>query len=146
MDGQCGDVNDIIEGVLGLLRNDDGPAIVHIGSTIEEALTHWSDRSTLRVIVTRERRRHYLERHPEAVIDEATMIEVLLNPYEVHINKQDRRIAIFYAQLPDGFFLRIPVWISDRSDRQNSVLSLRRARAREVEKGRREGRQVWVQR
>lgn len=72
------------------------------------------------------------------------MVRALLDPDEVRVNKLDPRVAIIYAELGDGFFLRIPIWVSNRDDRQNSVLSLRRARRREVDAGRSGGRQVWL--
>jgi hypothetical protein len=129
--------------VLEELRDDTGSEIIRIGLLPIEILALWSETRTLEVIVTRERRQHYLERHPEVLRDEPLLLKTVAAPSEVHRNKLDEQIAIFYTEIGDGFYLRVPVWISDRVDRQNSVLSLRRARAREVEAGRAAGRQVW---
>lgn len=127
-----------------MLRDDNGPFIVVVGELPHGRLDHWPQHVTQQVVITRERRQHYLDRHPETVDDEFLMIQTLLDPPEIHVNKQDRQVAIIYAPMDGDRFLRIPVWISDRNDRQNSVLSLRRARPREVEAGRRAGRQVWM--
>jgi hypothetical protein len=129
--------------VLKELRNNSGPEIIRIGLLSDEVLAFWPERTTREVIITRERRSHYLARHPEVQRDEPLLLSALIDPLEVHRNRLDERIAIFYGELDDAFYLRVPVWISDRTDRQNSVLSLRRARTREVEGGRAAGRQVW---
>jgi hypothetical protein len=129
--------------VLKDLRDDLGPEIVRVGSIPMEILRHWSSLTTLEVVITRERRTHYLARHPEILRDEPLLLDALMDPLEVHRNRLDERIAILYKEVDDGFYLRVPVWISDRTDRQNSVLSLRRARSRDVDSGRSAGRQVW---
>ena len=129
--------------VLQELRDDSGPDIIRVGVVPPEILAHWSNTTTLELIITRERRSHYLARHPEVLNDEPLMLDALMVPFEVHRNRLDERIAIFYRELEDGFYPRVPVWVSDRVDRQNSVLSLRRARAREIESGRSARRLVW---
>jgi len=95
------------------------------------------------MVVTRNRRTHYLDRHPEIIADEPMLLDTLLDPDEVHRNVTDSDIAILYRRIDCKHFLRAPIWISDRNDRQNSLLSLRRAGLGEVEDGRRKGRQVW---
>jgi hypothetical protein len=129
--------------VLRELRDDLGPDVIPIGTIPAEILEYWPEAVTQKVIVTRERRRHYLDRHPEIVRDEPRLFAALAHPSEVHRNKLDARIAIVYFRIDSDFYLRIPIWVSDRIDRQNSVLSLRRARVREVESGRAARRQVW---
>ena len=129
--------------VLKELRDNSGPEIIRIGFLSHEILASWSERTTREVIITRERRSHYLARHPEVQRHEHLLLSALMDPLEVHRNRLDERIAIFYRELDDAFHVRVPVWISDRTDRQNSVLSFRRARTREVERGRAAGRQVW---
>lgn len=129
--------------VLEELRDDRGPEIVRLGHLSADIIAKWTRTTTLEVILTRERRAHYLARHPEILGDEPVLLSALTDPLEVHRNRLDERIAIFYRDVGGGFYLRVPVWISDRTDRQNSVLSLRRARSKEVEAGRAAGRQIW---
>lgn len=74
---------------------------------------------------------------------ESFLLPALLDPDEVHCNAVDPALAIVYRRLSATHFLRVPVWMSNRRDRQNSVLSLRRARLSEVKEGRKRGRGVW---
>lgn len=131
------------ERFLAELRNDEGPPVVRAGMLRRESFLSWPIRTTDEVVVTRNRRTHYLERHPEMIVDEPMLLVTLLDPDEVHRNATDVDMAILYRRVDREHFLRAPVWMSDRIDRQNSLLSLRRAGVKEVEDGRNKGRQVW---
>ena len=128
---------------LAELRDPEGPIIVRAGILPLQPYLFWSDRVTDDVVVTRNRRQHYLERHVEIIVYEELIVPALLNPDEVHRNAVDTRMAIVYSRIDDVHHLRIPVWMSDRHDRQNSVMSLRLARQVEVEMGAKKGRSVW---
>lgn len=112
----------------------------------DDPLSFWPNHGTSEVIITRERRKHYLLRHSEVEGHELLLIRSLLDPSEIHFNKSDRQMAIIYQQMDDEHFLRVPLWISDRIDRQNSVLSVRIAKSEEVRAGRKSGRVAWVKR
>lgn len=131
------------ERFLAQLRDDDGPAVIRAGVLRRERFEHWPVRTTDEMVVTRNRRAHYLERHPEVIDDEPILLRTLLDPDEVHRNAIGLDMAILYRRIDDEHYLRAPVWISHRADRQNSLLSLRRARLIEVEDGKSKGRQVW---
>lgn len=121
-----------------------GPAdVLTIGFMREDILSFWKNRVTRRVVLTGERRRHYLESHPEVSDCESTLQEAVLDPDEVQCNKKDPQIAILYTKLSAEAYLRVALWVSDTSGLQNSVHSFRRAHVREVRRGRKEGRVVW---
>ncbi|CAA9559224.1 MAG: hypothetical protein AVDCRST_MAG43-1770 [uncultured Thermomicrobiales bacterium] len=126
-----------------LLTDANGPAIVRVGTIPSYALAPWAGHVADDIVITRERRQHYLDRHPEVESDERQVVEALLDPSEIHINSKDMQMAIFYAQMSETIHLSVSVWVSDRTDRQNFVLSVRRAKTREVEQGRIRGRVRW---
>lgn len=138
---QLGD--DEIQAILARLRGTVGSQVIQAGSIPDSSLSAWPDRVTDAVVIIRERRSHYLRRHPEVIGDEPLLIRALLDPDEIHSNATDARVAIIYRWVDDDYALRAPVWVSDRHDRQNSLLSLRRAGTEEVLKGRLMGRERW---
>jgi hypothetical protein len=136
-------MSDNLEDMLRRLRSLEPSNVLRIGNIAAGAIDFWSLRTTDEVIITGERRLHYLARHPEVLDDELLLLRALLNPEEIHTNAFDTQLAIIYHRVNEYYALRIPVWISNREDRQNSVLSMRRARYSEVERGRTLGRAVW---
>ncbi len=124
------------------LRHDDVVEIGRLASGV------WRKVSgvTRQVVVTRERRRHYLERHPEVRELEGLLWDAIHYPYEVHRNKRDPQMIIIYVPVDGERFLRVALWISDNEKLMNSVLSARMARMKEVEKGRKEKRVVYRRR
>lgn len=123
----------------GLGRGD----VLVVGEVPEGALSAWRDSTTRRVIVTGERRVHYLESHPDSAPFGSSLRDTLLNPSEVHRNRKDARMAIFYRRASDTHWYRTAVWVAPRNDRLNSVMSYRIARESEIEAGRKAGRLVW---
>ena len=96
------------------------------------------------VVLTGERRRHYLTEHPEMFDWEHLLIDALLDPDEVHRNRKDQRIAIFYKRVRPTRYLRVAVLMQEkRGAFKHSVMSCRFARHREIQNGRRYGRKVW---
>lgn len=133
----------MLEALLTQLRLLEHLDVLLVGAIPPGALDFWRDHVTTEMIITGERRRHYLERHPEIFRDELILLLALIDPHEIHSNAVDERMAIIYRRIDASYYLRIPVWISNRQDRQNSVLSVRRARPDEVMKGRIAGRVRW---
>lgn len=125
------------------LRDVYGPDVVRLGMLPQLPFVFWNFRTTDEVVITRNRRQHYLDRHGDMIEYESFLLPALLDPDEVHCNAVDPALAIVYRRLSATHFLRVPVWMSNRRDRQNSVLSLRRARLSEVKEGRKRGRGVW---
>lgn len=116
--------------------------VMPLGKMHPSVLRHWPQASTRRVVLTGERRNHYLESHPEMASQEHKLSGVVLSPSEVHRNIRDPQIGIFYQQQGNKY-LRAAVWISDTRSKQNSVHSFRWAEHSEIEAGRRAGRAIW---
>ena len=96
------------------------------------------------VVLTGERRRHYLTEHPDAARHENKLTELVLHPDEAHRNRKDPLTAIFYQRLDEGHYLRVAIVLQPNAgELKHSVFSFRLAKEREVEKGRAAGRVVW---
>lgn len=143
-----GPVPESITAILARLREPSGSQVVSIG----DLPTHiydigWPERVTGECVLIKERRRHYLEQHPDLNPDvcEPLLIRAIRWPDEVHRNVRDRTIAIIYQSLPglETPSLRIAMWISDDPELRNSVHSMRLARSKEILAGREAGRKVW---
>jgi hypothetical protein len=104
----------------------------------------WSDSVTDKVILTGERRAHYLARHPEMEEYERHLPDTLFDPDEIHKNARDPRIGIWFRHLEMDRYLRAVVWISDKEDLRNSVHSFQLADKREVRQGHKRGRLLWA--
>lgn len=91
----------------------------------------------LDVVITGERRLHYLGQHPEMLSLEHLLLDTLLSPGEVHRNKGDADIGIFYKQLGPDRYVRAVVRMQARGGRRkHSLMSYRIARAEELQTGR----------
>ena len=127
------------------VRDLGASGVLAIGLIQPAIISAWKGAVTRRVVLTGERRRHYLQRHPGIREYETSLRAVVLYPDEVHRNKKDPEMAIMYKQLDAEAFLRVALWVSDTTGLENSVHSFRRAHAREVMRGRKEGRLIWEQ-
>jgi len=86
------------------------------------------------VVLTGERREHYLTMHPDVKEVEHLLPELLSNPTAVFPNRADPNVAIFYLQEEDRY-LRAAVIVSrEEGETQNSIASLRYARQKEFER------------
>ena len=121
---------------------DDPNRIVNIGTLPEPVVDHWQDIVTDQIILTGERRGHYLQEHKEMIDLEDYLPKVILQFTDVHINTSDPRMAIFYLELDDKHLLRVALWISDNPEKLNSVHSMRKARRSEYLKGIKAGRSI----
>jgi len=117
--------------------------VLPIGTLRQNILASMRDAITDQVVVTGERRQHYLARHPDVQPYETELARLINDPDEIQRNKTDAQMLILYRRLDAERFLRAAVWVSRRADKQNSVHSLRLAKASEVELGRAQGRGVW---
>lgn len=96
------------------------------------------------VLLSAERRAHYLKRHPEIVDYEGLLPRLIGNPDEVHRNKRDAGVAIFYTRVGPRY-LRAVIAMRPYGgdDLDPFVISLRLARPDEVVKSAEAGRKVW---
>ena len=125
---------------LRILGSND---VLPIGELPFATLESWPNRSTNLAVIIGNRRSHYLASHPELEGLEASLLLTLLDPDEVHSNRNDEMMAIVYRVHDPNFFLRIALLISEDESLQLSVISARLARRKEVEHGRNLGRLRW---
>jgi SPP1 gp7 family putative phage head morphogenesis protein len=126
---------------VGGLGVDD---VLPVGDVSTDIVRKWTDdvEGNAEVVLTGKQRAHYLEQHPEMARYEDLIETVVLAPDEIHRNKNDRDMAIFYRRLNDEFYLRAAILIEPTPGViKHSILSFRLARKREVENGRK--RLVW---
>jgi len=94
------------------------------------------------IVLIGNRRFHYLERHPEMYTWEEWLAATVLDPDEVHRNRHDSQVALFYRRLDGEHYLRVAVLMQpSKGALLHSILSYRLARVDEViEKA---DRRVW---
>ncbi len=129
--------------LLRRLRSLSGTDILLIGVIPAVALDSWPDRATNFVVITAERRRHYLHEHPEVEELEPLLLRTLLDPEEVHFYNSDKAVANLYQSIDIRKDLMVSVWISHESSKQNSLHSARIQHRRRRIKSRENGRAVW---
>ena len=118
--------------------------VLSVGDIHQEIVTVWGGnaKNNLGVVVTGERRSHYLEHHPDIKGIEDEIIHVLLDPSIVCRNKKDKKTLIFYREY-DDFYLRAAVLMQqEESWKKHSVMSFRFAREKEYESDK-EKRLLW---
>lgn len=116
--------------------------VATIGAVPRSVSQYWMPVSE-QVVLTGERRTHYLKKHPEMVSYEGMLLDVCQNPVEVHRDVRDARMAILYRALDGDRFLRVALWTTNIPGLQNSVHSYRLAKLAEIMTGRSRGRMVW---
>jgi hypothetical protein len=120
----------------------DAKKMIEVGQLPPSVRQHWPNAASQRIVLTGERRSHYLANHRDVHPYEAHLQRVVTDPDEVHRNKRDAQIAILYRQVDEEHWLRAALWISDKPDLGNSIHSYRLAGSDEVQHGRRGGRSV----
>ena len=119
--------------------------VLVIGELRADLACHWVDdlADNLVVVLTGRQRQHYLKAHPEVATHEDLLCETVLEPDEVHRNRQDAQVALFYPRLDDRHFLRVAVLMQRLpGGLRHSVLSCRLAGRRELRAGAR--RRMWA--
>lgn len=94
------------------------------------------------VVLTGERATHILSSHPEMAGLMGLIRETVLDADEVHRNKKDSQMAVFYRRIEGDYFLRVAVLMQAApGELAHSIITARKAYKTEVERGR--GRLVW---
>ncbi len=123
--------------------------VLSLGDIPADITRHWaSSTGNQEVVLTGNRRIHYLQRHPEMAEYESLLSDVVLRPSEVHKNRYDDAMAIFYYRLRDleGHYLRATVLMQKEASRlRHSIISFRLAKSDEIARATRQGRRVWRQ-
>ena len=95
------------------------------------------------VILTLERRLHYLQRHPEMAKRESIFPNVINNPDEVHKNRRNSQIFNFYKRISEKHYLRLTVVIEKPGKFKHSIITARLAKIKEVQRGQKKGLNIW---
>jgi hypothetical protein len=97
----------------------------------------------LDIVLTGRQRQHYLGRHPDVADLERDIRAAVLRPDEVHRNKSDRDVLLFYRRLDAGHFVRVAVRMQASAGwRKHSIMSYRIARQDEVDRN--QARLAWT--
>lgn len=126
------------------LRALGGSDVLAVGQLPADVVLCWTKQieGNLDAVLTGKRRIHYLKRHPEVGPIEEWVLYTLLDPDEVHRNRADGTMAIFYRQLDDTHYVRVAAVMQESPNKlKHSVLSARIAGEEEVEKE--QPRRVW---
>lgn len=118
-----------------MLSSLESSSVLRIGNLNKAILKKAGfDVENTEVIITGERRHHYLDRHPEMAAVEWQLDQVVINPSFVSPNKTDPDILLFYLK-GDDRYLRATVRMQrEIGEYKHSVISLRFARSKEVKR------------
>jgi len=107
--------------------------VLVVGELRASMVTSWTVPTNRKVVLTGERRWHYLERHPEMRQFEALLRDVLLEPDAVCRNRTDEEVAIFYRRHDVEHYLRVVVLMQrgEKGKYKHSILSFRLAKVDE---------------
>lgn len=117
--------------------------VLDLGCVPTAILEHWPDAKSDRIVIIGERYRHILARHDELIGQERPIIETVLYPQVIHVNRSDPRMAILYRSHLNGSRMRISLWITDNPRFQNSIHSARYAHESELIRGVKHRREAW---
>lgn len=109
--------------------------VLPIGELLPEIVRKWTANvdGNQSVVLTGKQRAHYIERHPETAHVEELLRDAVLDPDQVHRNKLDPMMAIFYRRLDQDHYVRVAVLMqAEPGEKKHSILSYRLAGAKEV--------------
>jgi hypothetical protein len=134
-----------IEGILLRFEALEIDGVLEVGSIPVGVHTRWSGLRSDRCIITGERKAHILQRHPEMMSLTVELVQTLLDPDEIHANKEDPTMAIFWRSIQTGgiYYLRVAVSLSMTEGLHNSVISAWQVRRQDYERAIRQGRRLW---
>ncbi len=122
---------------------------VSLGHLNEEIVALWAVTiiGNLEIVLTTPQRLHFIEKHPDIASFESWLSLVVVDPDEVHKDKFDPEVAIFYRSIERNgkikyYHVAVAMQIYPNA-KKHSVLSFRFTQFREIRKGRNEERKVW---
>ncbi len=129
----------IVEKIKKLNNPND---VLVLGTIPGPVQINWPNRTTDEIVLTGERRQHYLSEHREMEVYEPFLATIFRDFTDIQTNKTDKDMAIFYKLIDDGHYLRVALWISHELKKKNSIHSFRKAKIKEVDDGVRGGRSL----
>ena len=136
--------DEAISRVLALLLDAGGPDVILIGRLPAHYLVHWSRRATDDIVITRDRRDHYLTNHPEMETFERDLVRTLLDPDAVFALSDDAYTAAVCARQDARHDVVAIIRISTTRPLQNSVITARRQRQARRGKPSHRNQLVWL--
>ena len=120
-----------------------GKERVVVGFVQQDIARLWGRNETT-VLLSAERRAHYLGRHPEVADHEGSLQWLIQSPDEVHRNKDDAGVAIFYMKVGKRYLRAVVAMKPHGGDAlQPFIISVRLARPAEIAKSAKARRKVW---
>lgn len=132
------------ETMLQRIRGLTDVDVLPIGLLRHDIVALWADdaEGNLGAVLTGRQRGPYLFRHPEMESLETVIVDAVLNPDEVHRNKRDPMMAMFYQRFDETHYVRVAVLMQARpNERKHSILSYRLAGEEEVQNN--QHRRAW---
>lgn len=120
--------------------------VLTLGNLNKDIVSVWTDQleGNLEIVLTGKQRAHFLKRHPEMAQYEGYLVDAVFNPLEVHRNKEDEMMAIFYKYIDENHYLRTAILMQKYPGAlKHSIISYRIGGIYEIENGRNNGRMVW---
>jgi hypothetical protein len=136
---------DPIERIAQRVRSLKHDEIAELGRLPLGVRHHWINLKSDRLIITRERRDHLFSSHSETRDLLRSVLETVLDPDEIHRNKSDVEMAIFWRSLDEEkrYHMRAAVWLPVRDGLAASVISARKTRREDFVREERQGRLIW---
>jgi len=129
--------------LLSRMKSLDGSDFIEIGLVPLAIARLWPDLTSHRIIVTGERRQHYLQRHPLTERYEQELVRTVRFPDEIFRNRADAQVAILFRRIDDRYRMRVALLVSRLPGLDCSVLSAWPTRPKDYERERRSGRLIW---
>ncbi len=129
------------------LNNLSPDGILEIGELDKEIVSQWTSNieDNLSIVLTGKQRDHYINQHPEMKQYESNLFDAVFYPNEIHRNKFDEMMAIFYKIIDNEHYLRIAILMQENPGiLKHSIISYRLCGIREIEAGRKDNRVVWI--
>lgn len=124
------------------LRTLPRAGVLYAARIPSAALRHWPQSTSPHLVVLSSRRAHYLTAHPELRDFEEDVVRTMMDPDLITKEQGGRGGAVFYRTMDDGFVVRIPVYITERTGFENSLNTVYRTTQREADRMRRRREQV----
>ena len=116
-------IDGIVENLYRQLLVMPRMGILEICAFPADVLQHWQDHTTTAIVLLASGRVHYLADHPEMIHYEDRILRTLIDPTEISQETRTHGGAVFYRAFSDKTFIRIPVWISDHSEKKNALIT-----------------------
>jgi hypothetical protein len=117
--------------------------VMEVGALPAAIRRHWPTIRSDLLVITGERKAHFLQGHEDMQELSRELLQTLLDPDEIHRNKNDPETAIFWRSITGGYYLRVVVSLAHIEGIRNSAITAWRSRSQDFRRESRQGRKVW---